>query len=884
MAAPDAVVTIELRSITLGLTLKGRIESRGAGHNVYAIASIGPKDEWNLDRQLGRSAPIDGSANVVDLTAQRMAWAHTMPVQKTDILTVAVTIIDDEVDKAPVEMFTMSFDFDPASEPDGDSTKTSGEVSVACRFRAIRAFPRVDPNPVAIGDGHHNVIATPAVVRAEITSIRGLFQPTDVSPDFVPVGTPLGALSTAVDGYISEDNLGRVFISRNPKNGAWTRAMQSIDLEVKLTITGMSGKRLNKRRNAILLKWTVYVPDDATDDDRNVHRSEGALLDPTDYHNGAPLGAAGYDNEGTNEMWARYQHVWEKLGDWTMTVGDAADPIGVPRAMNVNGFNVRYLKPAETATVHVAFSPSHGFTRSSGIRMHCPNRRGDRFIIRVEPVEAGGAVCIPAQTGIITMWERIDVEYSRMKGAYELPIASVPSHFEKLFVQMDFSKEKKYLKRISRMPAKDIAAFVKKNFKKRTTAGWFCLMSFLALGEEKDARVVYTGDVRLRNAATMVGDAATDPLKFLRDIVDAQVQDEEAVDAAEKAIRARRKTWLYEFIDVPAKVPDKASVVLQWQAGDSTLTLKFDQCPVETITLEPWDTRRGVRQRLRLLGYTVSPVITSGFYSQEEQDALRDFTAANVNLAARIQNEQGAAAKTRLVQKWLHWRAITPAATNATAATDQANLDPATGIAAEASRVWISPHDVQNKFTAGDGSESHAYRHRLMFGPVYRERIESNDSKAISQNGYGAPPTVTVTIKPRDVEHLGQSPPTLVQAEDKKVVYFAGMTVIATDASVYRPSGAMAGDFHGKVLIAIVHEFTHAFGMPHKCARWDTAARRTSTCCMNYGPNWMVNAADDTLVPSSSRKVGTGMCGMHIREVRRVLLEDNAALQSRNWK
>jgi hypothetical protein len=80
--------------------------------------------------------------------------------------------------------------------------------------------------------------------------------------------------------------------------------------------------------------------------------------------------------------------------------------------------------------------------------------------------------------------------------------------------------------------------------------------------------------------------------------------------------------------------------------------------------------------------------------------------------------------------------------------------------------------------------------------------------------------------------------------------------------------------------MVIVHELTHAFGMPHKCGYFDFRTPRRTTCCMNYQPNWMVDDARN-LIPGTDRKVNIDLCGRHIKEVRRVRLQDNPGL---NWK
>ena len=77
----------------------------------------------------------------------------------------------------------------------------------------------------------------------------------------------------------------------------------------------------------------------------------------------------------------------------------------------------------------------------------------------------------------------------------------------------------------------------------------------------------------------------------------------------------------------------------------------------------------------------------------------------------------------------------------------------------------------------------------------------------------------------------------------------------------------------------VVHEFVHAFGMPHKCGHRDWRTPREHTCCMNYGSTWLIDAADH-LIPKTNGKMGNHMCARHFMEVRRVHIERNKGL---NW-
>ncbi len=189
-------------------------------------------------------------------------------------------------------------------------------------------------------------------------------------------------------------------------------------------------------------------------------------------------------------------------------------------------------------------------------------------------------------------------------------------------------------------------------------------------------------------------------------------------------------------------------------------------------------------------------------------------------------------------------------------------------------RCWIEEHDAQPDFTHGDGSEAHAYLSSYDYSPRFRKH-----SGAVRPGGYGFPADVTVKVFNPGAFYVGGISPSVVTGGKK---YFAGRTMIFTHHRVYRDqtTGLPSPSFHFLGLMVIVHELTHAFGMPHKCGYFDFRTPRRTTCCMNYQPNWMVDEARN-LIPGTDRKVGIDLCGRHIKEVRRVRLQDNPGL---NWK
>lgn len=190
-------------------------------------------------------------------------------------------------------------------------------------------------------------------------------------------------------------------------------------------------------------------------------------------------------------------------------------------------------------------------------------------------------------------------------------------------------------------------------------------------------------------------------------------------------------------------------------------------------------------------------------------------------------------------------------------------------------RLYVAPHDIIRDFTAGDGSLRHAYQHRVNYYPQRRER----NGRYTSGGGYNMPQTVEVSVYGGGVYvTAGISPSKRRWGRD----YFAGRTIIFTHHPGYydpNTNSARSG-FQSDILPTIAHEFVHAFGMPHKCGRYDYLTPRRQTCFMNYGIHWMVDDSDN-LIPNSNRLQGNSPCALHLREVRRTHLEDNHGLRWR---
>ncbi|WP_437930755.1 hypothetical protein WMF37_16515 [Sorangium sp. So ce291] len=189
-------------------------------------------------------------------------------------------------------------------------------------------------------------------------------------------------------------------------------------------------------------------------------------------------------------------------------------------------------------------------------------------------------------------------------------------------------------------------------------------------------------------------------------------------------------------------------------------------------------------------------------------------------------------------------------------------------------RLWLEPHDIQSQFTAGDGSVAHAYRDRLFFFPRARRR-----GAAWEPPGYGVPQRVEADVRGPGAAYVAGMSPTIDIGPAR---YFAGRTIVFTQHRAWwdpereqpRPG------YERHTLHTVVHELTHAFGMPHKCGYFDYLTPRQTTCCMNYRSHWMIDA-DQQLIPGTAGQVGHDLCGRHVKETRRVRLEANRGLRWR---
>ncbi|WP_437900066.1 hypothetical protein [Sorangium sp. So ce124] len=538
------------------------------------------------------------------------------------------------------------------------------------------------------------------MISVRIVDIKGLYL-----PGFPDSTAPPGTTRAAgyKPGYKSLDNRGRVYINRD-LDGQWAKNTQLVEITVE--VTSSEGELPEGAR----IRWSARDPDDPSNERPEVHPDWAPTLDENDYDAaGNYVGPVEGDNEGTQDR----APGWEEL----------------------EGYALSDVTQTSASTAIVG--------GRSKVRRHMTDIAGDNLIVSAALDAAGGAEAAGDETGIMTLWRRIDVEYIRMQSAPPLPVELVPAHFEPVFSQLDFA-EARVIPDLQRLALDaetlgDMASrFVSEHFEHAGDPGWFCLIAALEPHPVPEVR----GEVLFSGSVTIL-------------------------DGGEGERRS-------EYVEIPGTHPDASYITFRW---------------------ENWQ-----------ISFSVASA------------AILD--------------------------------------------------DP------PRTRLWLAPHDIQSQFTAGDGSLAHAYERRLFFFPRARRR-----EGAWEPPGYGIPASAEADVRGSGAAYVAGMSPTIDVGPAR---YFAGRTILFThhrawwDPEAAQPRrGYEQGTLH-----TIVHELTHAFGMPHKCGYFDYRTPRRTTCCMNYGSHWMVDA-DQQLIPGTDGRVGNDLCGRHVKETRRVRLENNRGLQWR---
>jgi hypothetical protein len=293
--------------------------------------------------------------------------------------------------------------------------------------------------------------------------IKGLYEAGyDDRPKPVPKGTTKGASYRA--GYLSEDDRGRIFINRTV-DGAWQKDTQGIEITVVVDPPSVAIPP------GTTIHWTFEDPDDPSNENPRMNRDARRILDPNDYVGRWSRGPSADDNDTAGKAHAR------------------------PRLTQLEP---RYpLSGNET--------PVDPLTRQSKVRLDTSDIAGDNFrvtatIIPVAPI----TTALPATTGIMTMWNRIDLEYVKMASAEELPVDQIGVHYALACAQIDVSERREVTGKsdralmgpndsLARKACDRYATKAQGEFTKEHEKGWFFVASARRLKPVKDSQTLYEG-------------------------------------------------------------------------------------------------------------------------------------------------------------------------------------------------------------------------------------------------------------------------------------------------------------------------------------------------------------------------------------------------------
>lgn len=240
-------------------------------------------------------------------------------------------------------------------------------------------------------------------------------------------------------GYTSSDDRGRIFVNHRPRTGAaenWqqARSKDTQYIEARVELVDPSGVVPGSAK----VRWSYSLEEDPT--------LEGMRDSAADYirPSGGCHGVCDHPSPGAAD-----HPVFEALGAYP---GQASG------------------EDIETALVD----------GQSGVRMHCTNAGGDCYRLRATLV--GGPSPEPTdQSGHMSMWKRIDVEYHRMDGVRELRVERVATAFEIAYVQLDFTAEIPLDHRPAITSGADRVQpaqfWCDRHFRRRRQPGWFLLIA-----------------------------------------------------------------------------------------------------------------------------------------------------------------------------------------------------------------------------------------------------------------------------------------------------------------------------------------------------------------------------------------------------------------------
>ncbi len=311
-----------------------------------------------------------------------------------------------------------------------------------------------------------------AVIKMTMKEIKGLYKED----------------GTYEDGYKSDDDKGRIYCNRiydlsDLNKTVWTSNKQYIDLKIIIEPADISFLSSESR-----IVWKFEDSDNTSNDGSSVTDLYKKIIDPNDYDSidndgdGTADNNDGNDNTGVTDG----SPVWEQLD---------AD-----YALNSNETRIKDFM--------------------SKVRFNVTDDGGDNFKVKAKlKLVANGPVFGNCETGIMTVWKKIDIEYVKMASAYHLPVSEISDEFKNAFVQMDISLTRNVYD-LDFMGITDDEAhemcemYVSNSFGEfsREGPGWFFIASALEYTPQSliNSEVIYP-DTGIVGNATAQGDRFTLP-------------------------------------------------------------------------------------------------------------------------------------------------------------------------------------------------------------------------------------------------------------------------------------------------------------------------------------------------------------------------------------
>lgn len=422
------------------------------GERGYFIVSVD-------GRLLGRSPLLPRDTQAFSFQAQDHHWfRQKLFTSNSDAsqVEIRVQLYSDREDRAPLRLLNHLYQIEVrhGDTPRTETTKLlfvgGAELFLASwsvKIPTAATLQVLAPRSTTGGTGTAQAtVEPPGAAITQITRVRGLYK-----PGHRLLGLQAPKLAEYCAGYKSEDDLGRIYLSRD-LDGTWTPDTELIELTAQVTL-------VNRRAETLGIKWMIFEPLDPVLMRYDVHRQARPILEG--------------DSEGDNEgPWPDVR--WTEVEDFDLVAQE--DDTAITRCRN----------------------------GESRILVACPKTAGDRFLVRAvaasdtlrDGLDGGVLVhrlSLPSgfapqlnvgdETGVMTMWHRVDVEYRVMEGAFDLPVADVAQHYEPACIQLDFTPQqscaesKDYLGDHTADIDELASAFVDQEFADKNVGGTFCLLS-----------------------------------------------------------------------------------------------------------------------------------------------------------------------------------------------------------------------------------------------------------------------------------------------------------------------------------------------------------------------------------------------------------------------